>query len=69
MIQINEAPTSKSFSKIGNDDEIIYFKINDFLQNFNDRTKNGLKKIKIINLPDLGTLKLLNNTIIVNQEI
>ena len=30
MIQLNEAPTIKTFSKIGYNDEIIYFKISDF---------------------------------------
>ena len=66
---MNVAPTINSFSKIGTQDQIIDFFTIDFSNNFIDNGKHDLKKIKIINLPEYGILKLFDNPIYVNQEI
>ena len=40
-----------------------------FYRNFKDVENDQLTKIKIVKLPDSGTLKFLGNNVSINQEI
>ena len=63
-------PPSVVDSKInGNLNQTIYFKNVDFTQNFIDVDNDQLEKIKIMTIPNHGTLKLDGKTVRIFQEI
>jgi len=55
--------------KTGDEDQVIPFTANDFASVFNSGSGLSLSKIKIINLPSNGLLKLNNSPVAVEQEI
>ena len=66
----NTAPTVADISKSGPEDATITFTANDFTSKFTDvNAGDVLTKIKVVNLPANGTLKLSGVNITANQEI
>lgn len=65
----NEAPVVSDVSKSGIEDASVTFNAKDFIDKFFDMDGDSLVKIKIMNLPKHGFLKLSKNNVIANQEI
>lgn len=66
---INQSPLVSSFDKLGTENTNIDFVVQDFSSNFSDPDGDSLKEIKIISLPDEGSLQLGNTAVSVNQII
>ena len=63
------APAVSGFTKWGVENKPIAFSASDFASNFSEGSGNALVKVKILSLPDHGTLKLVSSNVSVNQEI
>ena len=55
---VNDPPVISNFSVTGNKGETVWFRKFDFVGNFKDVDNDELTKIKIIKVPNKGTLKL-----------
>ena len=66
---VNDAPEVTEISKTGLEDNIIIFTVDDFTSKFSDIDGDSFVKIKIVNLPSNGILKLNGDTILTGQEI
>ncbi|MBK1810396.1 tandem-95 repeat protein [Clostridium sp. YIM B02505] len=62
-------PVSANIAKSGVEDIIIPFTIADFTSKFTDGANNSLNRIKIVDLPANGTLKLYGTPVTIGQEI
>lgn len=65
----NDAPVVAAITKTGTEDTDITFIASDFTSKFTDVDGNSLTKIKVVDLPANGTLKLNGVNITVGQEI
>ena len=63
------APAVSGFAKLGVENKPIAFSASDFAGNFSEASGSALVKVKILSLPDHGTLKLAAGNVSVNQEI
>ncbi|MCZ8222733.1 MAG: hypothetical protein O9324_01905, partial [Microcystis sp. LE19-84.1B] len=68
-VNVDQITTIGVVEKTGNEDQVIPFTANDFASVFNSGSGVPLAKIKIINLPSNGLLKLNNSPVAVEQEI
>ena len=66
---VNDAPVVSAISKSGPEDTDITFIATDFTSKFSDADGNSLTKIKVIDLPANGTLKLNGTAITAGDEI
>ena len=58
IISVNDPPVITNFSLTGNKGETVWFSKYYFVSNFKDVDSDELTKIKIIKVPNKGTLKL-----------
>ncbi|WP_287630137.1 MULTISPECIES: Calx-beta domain-containing protein [unclassified Microcystis] len=68
-VNVDQITTIGVVEKTGDEDQVIPFTANDFASVFNSGSGVPLAKIKIINLPSNGLLKLNNSPVAVEQEI
>ncbi|NCQ75846.1 MAG: hypothetical protein GPI98_20145, partial [Microcystis aeruginosa W13-13] len=68
-VNVDQITTIGVVQKTGDEDQVVPFTANDFASVFNSGSGLSLSKIKIINLPSNGLLKLSNNSVAVDQEI
>ncbi|MFM6548291.1 MAG: beta strand repeat-containing protein, partial [Microcystis panniformis] len=68
-VNVDQITTIGVVEKTGDEDQVIPFTANDFASVFNSGSGVPLSKIKIINLPSNGLLKLNNSPVAVEQEI
>ncbi len=68
-VNVDQITTIGVVQKTGDEDQVIPFAANDFASVFNSGSGVPLAKIKIINLPSNGLLKLNNSPVAVDQEI
>ncbi|MCA2906031.1 ELWxxDGT repeat protein, partial [Microcystis sp. M042S1] len=68
-VNVDQITTIGVVQKTGDEDQVIPFTANDFASVFNSGSGVPLAKIKIINLPSNGLLKLNNSPVAVDQEI
>ncbi len=68
-VNVDQITTIGVVQKTGDEDQVIPFAANDFASVFNSGSGVPLAKIKIINLPSNGLLKLNNSPVAVEQEI
>ncbi|MFN6010713.1 MAG: Calx-beta domain-containing protein, partial [Microcystis sp.] len=68
-VNVDQITTIGVVQKTGDEDQVIPFTANDFASVFNSGSGVPLAKIKIINLPSNGLLKLNNSPVAVEQEI
>ncbi|MEQ8960121.1 MAG: Ig-like domain-containing protein, partial [Coleofasciculus sp. C2-GNP5-27] len=66
---INDAPTLNSFNKIGQEDSAITFSDTDFTNAYFDPEGDNFTAIKLLSLPQNGTLTLNGNTVTPDQDI
>ncbi|MEQ8383231.1 MAG: Ig-like domain-containing protein [Coleofasciculus sp. A1-SPW-01] len=60
---INDAPTLTSFNKIGQEDSAITFTDTDFINAYSDPESDNFTAIKLLSLPQNGTLTLNGNPV------
>lgn len=66
---VNTPPTVVNVAISGNEDSLIPFSLANFTAGFTDVDGNPLTKVKVVNLPANGTLRLGNTNVTVGQEI
>ena len=66
---VNDAPVVAAIPKNGTEDTAIPFTASDFTSKFTDVDGNALSKIRVVDLPANGTLKLNGVAITAGQEI
>ncbi|WP_411273642.1 Ig-like domain-containing protein [Daejeonella sp.] len=69
VIPVNDPPSVSNISKSGNQGQIIVFMAIDFKTKFTDPENSALSKIRVVNLPLNGSLKLLGSAVTAGQEI
>lgn len=68
-VSSNQAPTVSNFTKSTNEDTKLTFIANDFSGHYTDPESNPMLKVKIVSLPEHGTLSLTDTAVVENQEI
>ena len=58
IVAVNDVPLINDFNLTRNEDEVVWFRKFDFVANFKDVDNDELTKIRILTLPNNGTLKL-----------
>ncbi|MET3292918.1 UNVERIFIED_CONTAM: hypothetical protein ABID98_005615 [Brevibacillus sp. OAP136] len=66
---INDPPTMDDSSKNGVEDTTVAFAIADFTGVYHDAENDSLQKVKIVSLPNHGTLMLNHTPVTVDQQI
>ncbi|BFM38258.1 choice-of-anchor I family protein [Synechocystis sp. LKSZ1] len=66
---VNTPPTVVNVAITGNEDSLIPFSLANFTAGFTDVDGNPLTKVKIVSLPNNGTLRLGDTNVAVGQEI
>ncbi len=66
---VNDPPVVSNFSKTVNESAVLSFGISDFVNAYFDVDGDQLAKVRIVQRPDNGTLRLNNNPVDVNDQI